>query len=279
MPIMLSIITINYNNAPGLQKTMESVFAQTSQEFEYIVVDGDSTDESKEIIKQSERDIDKLNFNLKDKFTWISEKDSGIYNAMNKGIRMAKGEYCQFLNSGDWFVKKDATERMLRKLPECQICYGNMLKVLPDGTFCYNRKIPVITFLTLYRGSINHASAYIKRSLFDTYGLYDESLSIVSDWKFYLITVGLHNERVEYLDIDVCYFDMNGISNTNRILERTERRQVLVELIPTQILADYDAHWFDIDQISRIKRYKLIYKLVWFLERCLFKIEKIRSKS
>ena len=72
---------------------------------------------------------------------------------------------------------------------------------------------------------------------------------------------------------------MNGISNTNRILERTERRQVLVELIPTQILADYDAHWFDIDQISRIKRYKLIYKLVWFLERCLFKIEKIRSKS
>jgi len=267
----LSIITVNYNNAEGLRKTMESVLLQTSKEFEYIVVDGASTDNSVEIIQGFIQSTNQyINF--------ISEPDTGIYNAMNKGIRLAKGDSIQFLNSGDLLVAPDVTERMLSNLPDCAICYGNMLKVLTDGTFFYNKKIPNISMLTFYCGSINHSSAYIRRSLFDKYGPYDESLKIVSDWKFYLIAIGLHNETIEYLDIDVSCFDMQGISNTNSILDKAERRQVLAELIPPTILADYDAHWFDIEQMKRIKRNKLAYRIVWFIERCLFKIDKWKTK-
>ena len=87
----LSVITINYNNAEGLAKTMDSVFRQRFSDFEYIVIDGGSTDGSKDLIVNNQ---DKIAY-------WCSEKDSGIYNAMNKGIREASGEYLLFLNSGD----------------------------------------------------------------------------------------------------------------------------------------------------------------------------------
>ena len=267
----LSIITINYNNASGLKKTMESVFNQTSHDFEYIIVDGDSIDGSKEVIAQydimSNRPV-----------IWISEKDNGIYQAMNKGILLAKGEYIQFLNSGDILVSTDVTERMLKNIHDTSIYYGNMLKVLHDETIFYNREIPKITFFTFYRGTINHSSAYIKRSLFDKYGLYDESLKIVSDWKFYLIAIVLNDENVEYVDIDVSYFDMKGISNTNVELDKEERRFVLNELIVPKILSDYDEHWFDVEQMKRIKRYKVASMVVWFIERCLFKFEKRKTK-
>ena len=89
----LSIITINRNNAAGLEKTMLSVAAQTCKEIEYIVVDGASTDESVEVVKKLEPQFAHLR--------WVSEPDSGIYDAMNKGIRMASGYYIQILNSGD----------------------------------------------------------------------------------------------------------------------------------------------------------------------------------
>jgi glycosyltransferase involved in cell wall biosynthesis len=269
--LKLSIITINLNNAAGLKKTMESVFSQTSKDFEYIVIDGGSTDESVEIIQQ-------FNNSTIQQFTWLTEPDKGIYQAMNKGIRMAKGEYCQFINSGDWLVADNTIERMLKAIPDCAIFYGNMLKVLSNGTIFYNKYVPVNTMLTFYGGSLNHVSAFIKRSLFDKYGLYDESLIIVSDWKFYLIAIGLNNEKVDYVDIDVTYFDMRGICITNSTLNKSERRKVLIDLLPQNILADYDAHWFDIEQMKRIKRYKIVWKIFWFVERCLFQIDKRKQK-
>ena len=185
--IRLTIVTINYNNVLGLEKTFKSILSQTSKDFEYIVVDGNSTDGSVELIKHS--DISTI-----DCFYWISEPDLGIYNAMNKGIDMANGEYIQFLNSGDILASNDVTEKMLHSLPnDCNIFYGNMLKQLPkrilrDRGFAGH--IP--TMLDFYCGTLNHSPAYIKRSLFDTYGLYDESLKIVSDWKWYLQVVVLN---------------------------------------------------------------------------------------
>ena len=100
----LSIITINYNNLAGLQKTFESVFNQTFQDFEYIVIDGGSTDGSKELIEQYH---DKIDY-------WVSEPDSGIYNAMNKGIVRANGEYLQFLNSGDSLLGENILKNVFK---------------------------------------------------------------------------------------------------------------------------------------------------------------------
>ena len=267
----LTIITINYNNASGLRKTMESVLAQTSREFEYIVIDGASTDGSVEFIQTFKlSSFQTLNY--------ISEPDKGIYNAMNKGIKMAKGEYVHFLNSGDWLVDEKVVADMSNELPDCDIFVGNVIQVRQDGKKRYCKNNKKVSLLTFYRGTIQHTSAYIRRSLFDKYGLYDESLKIVSDWKWYLQVAGLHKADVHFTDRYVTYFDMTGISSTQLHVDRAERRKVLEELIPEPILADYDTHHFDIDQMERLKKHPLVYKLVYLIERTLFKFEKWNRK-
>lgn len=272
-----TIITINWNNATGLEKTMSSVLDQNCTDFEYIVVDGASTDGSVDVIKEYAEKFG-------DRLKWVSEKDKGIYNAMNKGIGMASGEYVQFLNSGDCLAALDVTERMLKVLKEKDfptILYGNMLKDMPDGRILRDRCFAGqdITFLGFYTGTLNHSPAYIKRSLFDKYGLYDESLRIVSDWKWYLQAIVLGEEKPEYTDIDVTLFDMTGISETNKDLDKAERRQVLEGLVPASILADYERWAFPIEQMKRLKRHPWAYKIVWFIERCLFKKEKAWRKK
>lgn len=268
----LSIITINRNNVSGLEKTMRSVLSQTRMDFEYVIVDGASTDGSVEVIQryavQSENRI-----------KWVSEPDKGIYNAMNKGIRMASGVYVQFLNSGDCVVAEDVTDRMynaLEKYGGPSILYGNMLKDMPNDIILRDKSFAgtPITFLGFFNGTLNHSPAYIRKDLFDKYGLYDESLRIVSDWKWYLQAIVFGGERPVYADIDVSLFDMNGISETNKELDREERKLVLTKLVPPAILADYEKWAFPIEQMNRLQRHPWAYKLVWFLERCLFKIEK-----
>jgi len=271
----LSIITINYNNKDGLLRTMESVLGQTSKDFEYIVVDGDSTDESKKI-------IDRYDSVQSHPFKWISEKDNGIYQAMNKGIQLATGDFIQFLNSGDTLVAQDVTKKMLDVIPDnCNIFYGNMLKQLPKRIIRdkgFEGRVP--TMMDFFTGTLNHSPAYIKRSLFETYGLYDESLKIVSDWKWYLQVIVLNGVIPFYKDLDVTFFDMNGISNTNCQLEKTERKLVLSEILPVSVLADYEYLAYHGDQIKRINRYMLTRKGLWFVERAIFKYEKwFRNKE
>ena len=275
--MILTIITINRNNAAGLEKTMQSVLSQTGKDFEYVVVDGASTDESVAIIERLAPDFG-------DHLKWISEPDEGIYNAMNKGIRMATGEYIQVLNSGDSLVSPEVVDRMyaaLEKEGRPSILYGNMLKDFPDGRVHRDTSFAgeEITLLGMYIGTLNHSPAYIRRSLFDKYGLYDESLKISSDWKWYLQAIVFGEEKPVYADIDVTLFDMTGISETNAGLTKTERAQVLKELVPSNVLADYEAWVPSIRQMRRIKRHPWAYKLVWFLERVLFKMEKRKDKK
>lgn len=272
----LSIITINRNNAAGLEKTLQSINAQTCKDFEHIIIDGVSDDDSVEIIKKyDDGSVERR---------WISEPDKGIYNAMNKGIRMAKGEYLQFLNSGDTLAAKDVVEKMLQGLKQCNyptIFYGNMLKDNVNGKILRDRCFAGadITFLGFYVGTLNHSPAYISRQLFDKYGLYDENHKIVSDWKWYLQAIILGGEKPVYRNIDVTVFDMSGISETNKLLDKAEREQVLKDLIPSSILADYKQWSFSIDQIKRLQRHSWAYRIVWFMERFLFKWEKATKKE
>ena len=303
----LSIITINYNNAAGLRKTMESVLAQTSKDFEYIVVDGTAPQPPKggvsdrAVIESYVNSVEgQENGYMRCSFLssasgrrvgggFFSEPDNGIYHAMNKGIRMAQGEYIHFLNSGDWLVDKHVVEDMLNFLNpltpspsprgeglgvRCDVLIGNVIAVRPDGKVRYKKNNPDVSLYTFYRGTIEHTSAYIRRDLFDKYGLYDENLKIVSDWKWYLQVVGLNNASVQFTDRYVTCFDTTGISSTNLRLDKAERRQVLEELLPAAVLADYDKYSLNIDQMQRLKRYPVIYKTVWFMERCLFKLDK-----
>ena len=275
--MVLTIITINRNNAAGLEKTMKSVLSQTRSDFEYVVVDGASTDGSVDVIRS-------LADNFGDRLKWVSEPDKGIYNAMNKGIRMASGEYIQILNSGDCLAAPDVVEKMfaaLEKEGNPSILYGNMLKDFPDGRVHRDRSFAGedISLLSFFTGTLNHSPVYIRRSLFDKYGLYDETLKIVSDWKWYLQAVIFGDEKPVYADIDVTLFDMTGISETNKELTKSEREQVLREMLHPSVLADYSEWTPSIRQMKRIKRHPWAYKLVWFLERCLFKVEKWKDKK
>ena len=248
----LTIITINLNNTLGLRRTIESVVSQTYVDYEYIIIDGGSTDGSVDVIREYQ---DQITF-------WVSEVDHGIYNAMNKGIMQAKGEYILFLNSGDMLVANNVTERMLDNMPECSILYGNIQwdlvgKIITDKSF----RGRSITMLDMFREALYHSSAYIKKDLFSKYGLYDESLKIASDWKFFLIALGLNSEPVVYKDIDVCLVDITGISRTNPELLIQERKKVLEELLPKPILDDYNALSGEISMIERLKKSRI----VWFL--------------
>lgn len=272
----LSIVTINRNNADGLEKTMYSVAHQTFGEFEYIVIDGASTDGSVDVIKKYESQFTHLK--------WMSEPDEGIYNAMNKGLRMASGDYVQILNSGDSLATTDVTQRMVLALEQLgypSILYGNMIKCFPNGKKEIDKSFEgnEITMLGFFKGTLNHDPTYVHRDLFKKYGYYDENLKIVSDWKWFLQVIILSNEKPKYADIDVTLFDMTGISETHKDLDKEERKRVLEQLFPNTILADYEHYAFPIEQFNRLQRHPWAYKIVWLLERCLFKLEKNKMKK
>lgn len=282
--IRLSIITINRNDAEGLRRTIKSVAEQVLSDtllgmsagalWEHIIIDGASTDESVDIIKQYAAETETRGRVVR----WISEPDKGIYNAMNKGIRKAAGEYIQILNAGDCLAARDVTKRMLQALEQAgnpDILYGNMLKVDAKGRVIGRSGYTEYSLRQFYSSTLNHDCAYIRRALFDDdrYGLYDEQLRIVSDWKWYLQAIGLGKVRPVYADIDVTLFDGGGISETNLTLRSEERRRVLEDVLSPAVLWDYDHHAFDAEQMNRLRRHHL-YPLVYLIERVLFKLEK-----
>lgn len=280
----LSIVTINYNNAEGLRRTLASVAEQSYRDIEHIIIDGGSSDESVDVIKEYVAANPNSDLFFRHDIKWVSEKDRGIYNGMNKGLRRATGSYIEILNSGDVLAAPDVTERMVKELGKEEypaILYGNMLKSY-DGKKIINRDTcgsgmyTPESFLYFYNGTLNHDCAYIRRDLFDKYGLYNEEMKICSDWEWYVKAIAIGGEKAAYTDIDVTIFDMNGVSESggkNADLIKKERREYLEQILPATVLHDYDAFAFPILQYQRLKKHHL-YGLVYFIERVLFKLEK-----
>lgn len=273
----ISIVTINYNNVEGLKKTLNSVAEQTYRDIEHIIIDGCSSDGSVDAIKEYVAANPNKDPFFKHTIKWVSEKDKGIYNAMNKGIRKASGAYIQILNSGDIFAAQDVTERMVEEIEKAEypeLLYGNMIKKDYTSGKIINKSGEVAySLLNYYTATINHDCCYFRRDLFNKYGLYDENLKIVSDWKWFVQVIGLGKVKPVYTDVDVTIFDASGISESNLELRNKERRQVLEDVLSPAVLADYDAYSFPISQYQRLKKYHL-WGLVWFMERVLFKLNK-----
>lgn len=255
----LSIITINYNNRDGLRKTIESVVNQTWQDFEYIVIDGGSKDGSVEVIKEFADHID----------YWVSEPDKGIYNAMNKGVAVAKGEYCQFLNSGDTLSDTNVAKCIVGELEDKAIYFAQTRFTDTLATITAPRQI---TMRTLYTRSLPHPSSYIQRQLLLKFP-YDETLRIVSDWKFWIQAIILDNCSYDILDWIVVDFDTTGISAKQKNIVSIERDVVLKQLLPNRIYIDYyheinGANYTDTDydklfvEIRKRNYRKPIYSLV-----------------
>lgn len=284
----LSIVTINYNNAEGLRRTLESVAAQTYREIEHIIVDAASIDGSVDIIKDYARAC-------RYPVVWSSEPDGGVYAGMNKGIKKATGEYIYILNSGDELAGPEVTARMIAALNDgmsrdkslndggMDILIGNIVQVYADGKRKVERRESRVkgqepqpiesSMLTFYKGTIPQDAAFVRRELFEKYGYFDEKMKICADWKLYLNMIALGGVQPWYVDIDVVQFDMSGISNTNNELRLAERRAYLEEVLPASVLKDYDDHAFDIEQMNRLRE-RHLYRLVYFIERVLFKLER-----
>jgi len=219
----LSIITVNYNDAIGLERTIKSVIIQSFHDYEFIIIDGGSTDGSVDIIKKYEEHI---NF-------WVSEPDGGIYQGMNKGLRQAKGEYVNFMNGGDCYNSKNVIENIFSLNSDADIITG-----AHTGSPHPNVGQNGVTMLDLYTGAVDHQASFIRREIALRHP-YDEKYRIVSDWKFFIEALIFDNCSFYYTDTIVVNVDANGISNTNKKLDRQERESVLQELFPKRILADY----------------------------------------
>ena len=223
-----SVITINYNNCDGLRSTIESVVKQTCTNYEYILIDAESTDGSVDVIEEHASQID----------YWVSEKDRGIYHAMNKGVAQAHGHYCIFMNSGDCFYDDKVLERVSKADCKEDIIVG---KVVIDNKRTIISPPPLsgeLSLYHLYSGSIPHQGSFIRTDLLRKYP-YDESLKISSDWKFFVQTLIIDNCSLRYIEDYVAMYDMNGLSAENPTLMREEKEMVLRSLFPARVLVDY----------------------------------------
>lgn len=289
----LSIITINYNNLDGLRKTIDSVINQTWQDFEWIIVDGGSTDGSRELIEETAANLVSHGWTTEQfsgpedpnsfitnqssipnpssphRLLWCSEKDKGIYNAMNKGIVRAQGEYCLFLNSGDYLYDADVLKIAMSELAAADVVCFDMLKY-KDGCLVYDGKLPQkeVSASFFIKRTLPHQSVLIRRSLFKKVGLYDENLRIVSDWKFFLLSLVFNNASFQYKPLKFSVIQPDGISSNVQKRE-AERQKVIAHYFPPRVLNDY-SKVFSLEQVyesSGVCRrlYGLLYRIAIFV--------------
>ncbi|PTX12972.1 glycosyltransferase family 2 protein [Sphingobacterium faecium] len=197
----LSIITVNLNNKTGLEKTFESINNQTFQKFEHIVIDGLSNDGSEELITNNNR----VNY-------CKSEKDNGVYDAMNKGIKAATGEYILFLNSGDTLFDNNTLEKVILNLDNEDIIYGDLLFNSRKNPYTFNYPSK-LTGNFLFKASLPHPASFIKKDLFSRYGMYDQQYKIIADWVFFITVIIKENVSYRHIDQVISNFDTEGMSS------------------------------------------------------------------
>ena len=239
-----SIITINFNNKEGLRKTIESVINQTFRDYEYIVIDGGSTDGSIEVLKEYDKSID----------YWVSEPDSGVYQAMNKGIVKATGDYLNFMNSGDCFYDKKVLETIESKNMSTDIIVGR------DYHFDESRQKdfatiipPRLSMLTFFHNTIPHQSSFFKKHLFKG-TLYDETLKNVADVKFYIQKICIEQCSVQFINEIICRREPDGISTSFNERRLQEHKRIIEDVLPAGAIKDYET----LHMLDKSTMYKLM---------------------
>lgn len=249
----ISIITINYNNRDGLRKTIESVIGQTCHDFEYLVIDGGSTDRSVDVIKEY---ADRIDY-------WVSERDHGIYHAMNKGAKAAHGEYTMFLNSGDCLCNEHVIANVFQHELKADIVSGDIIND-KGGRLSAPENVTMEYFLL---GCLPHPSSFIRRKLFDVHP-YDERFKIAGDWEFFMYHLIVRNVTYQQVNETITLFDTTGIScSTSKGQHDTLLRQESIDqILPARVAEDYSVFMGERDiyhklfyTISKSKLKKLVY--------------------
>ncbi|WP_296386323.1 glycosyltransferase family 2 protein [Winogradskyella sp.] len=247
--MLISVITINYNNKTGLTDTINSVKSQNFKDFEYIVIDGDSSDGSKGIVEAN-----------KAHFAYCtSEKDSGIYNAMNKGIRASNGKYLLFLNSGDTLDNETILENSSKYLKTDKDIYFGNLELVHETTREIVRYPDELSFNFFFnKGHIPHPSSFIKKSLFNEVYMYKEKFKIVSDWDFFVCAICKHNASYLHIDQVISNYATDGISGDPKYVQllQNERAQSIKDNFP--LFIDEAKRLVEYDKKFKLNRFKML---------------------
>ena len=268
----LSIITICLNDAMGLEKTIASVAQQTFRNFEHLIIDGGSTDGSAQVIEKN-----------REKFSYsVSEKDSGRYNAMNKGITAAKGKYCLFLNAGDYLANASVLATVFTENKDSDLLYGDLIFEEKNKERTVYRQPPQISLDYLMRVTLLHPATFIKTSLFGLYGWYDESFKIGADYDFFLRVLLRHEVTTWYLPYEISVFNKDGISMDPKFiqLDKEERRRAQKNNLPLLVF-DFYQQFAPTRESVEFRMMEKIRKipLLRFLQKAFYKLLEIVSPS
>lgn len=252
--IQISIITVNLNNRAGLKKSIDSVIAQTNKRFEWIIIDGGSTDGSRELI---ETHADSVSY-------WSSAPDNGIYSGMNKGIRASHGEYLLFLNSGDALCNPNVISRVTPLLQGKDFYVGDIadspvrLKIESEKDIC--------SILT--NSSLPHQAMFTRRAVFEKYGMFREDVMIASDWWLSYTALVLGNASIEKLPFAISTYDCHGISSVRGNLLANERDALLAELPRIKFLNKFYRDNIDITEALITSRlFFFVFRAYYYLYR------------
>lgn len=269
----ISVITVNYNNDLGLKETIESVISQTYNNFEFLIIDGGSKDNSYNIIKEYE---DKITY-------WVSESDKGVYSAMNKGILKASGDYIIFMNSGDVFNDENVLKSVVPKFDtNAYFIYGNNFKKKENSKRLKNYP-EKLNFSFFYTSSLNHQATFISKKAFTELFLYDENKKIVADWELFIVGICKENLPYQYINETICVYDFTGMSSNGKYqaITDSEKKETLEKYFPA-FVEDYQQvallNSKRIQQVIHIQKSPLIWKLMkWTISLFLLFTPKMKK--
>ncbi len=240
----LSLITVSYNSAATVRDTIESVLAQDYPNLEYIVIDGASTDGSADIIRSYQDRIAHV----------VVEPDRGIYDAMNKGLRLASGDIIGFINSDDFYPHAGVISRAVDEFTDERIdaCWGDLCYVDPDNTTQVVRywKSSAFRSGSFRRGWCPpHPTFFVRRRVYDRYGMFDERYRIASDIELMMRFLEVHAIRASYIPEVMVHMRMGGATNRSirnivqqnveiwDALKRHDLRPSLMRLAGTKVIS------------------------------------------
>lgn len=253
----ISVITVCYNAENVIERTMRSVLSQNYTDIEYIIVDGASSDNTMEMIRRYATDI---------RIRYLSEPDRGIYDAMNKGIQLATGDYLEFLNAGDAFVDSDIVGTVVQKIEQnpADVVYGDIIYEYPDhttsvrvyGQFCAS------LFYYLLGDCINHQAIFAKRECFETHK-FNTEYQICAD-REWMIRLKKEGKRFRTLNMLICKYplDENSVSICNKELYDKEAERCIKE----HLKAGYPIYWL----FNKIRGGRMSAKILHFGYKLIF---------
>jgi glycosyltransferase involved in cell wall biosynthesis len=246
-------VTICFNEEKKIEETCKSVREQTCKDFEWIVLDGKSTDNTTNILKKYKKNMS----------SFVSEKDSGRYNAMNKGIKKSKGEYLIFLHGGDFFKDKNVLQKIKDFIEQdkksSEIYYGDLQY---DNGEIVSYKKSVLDKKFFITKTISHQATFIQKNLLKKIGFYNEKYRIVADFDFWIRAIVLNKVKTRYLPLTISVFDQEGLSTTYKMAKKqiAERNEVLLKykLITEKQAKLFKVRWFILSFFKRLGIYNFL---------------------